>query len=203
MLHGFRHLPAYLDRRSQVELLAAVREVLAEAPLFRPSMPRSGKPFSVCMTNCGPLGWVSDKDAGYRYQRHHPQTGRPWPPIPEPLTALWADVADWLGDPEACLVNRYACGTKLGSHVDADEQETCAPVVSVSLGDDAVFHIGGLKRSDPKTRMVLKSGDIVVMGGTARLAYHGVDKILPGTSDLLAEGGRFNLTLRRVTKLKL
>lgn len=201
MLQGFRHYSGYLDLNAQEEILGLVRGVLEQAPLYRPSMPRSGKPFSVCMSNCGVLGWVSDKDGGYRYQRHHPETGRPWPTIPEPLLKVWENVADWPGDPEACLINHYASGTKLGSHVDADEQETRAPVVSISLGDDAIFHIGGLKRSDSKSRIVLKSGDVVVLGGSARLAYHGIDKIEAGTSDLLVEGGRFNLTMRRVSRL--
>ena len=132
-------------------------------------MPRSGKPFSVQMTNCGALGWVSDKAGGYRYQSTHPETGRPWPKIPDKLLALWADVADWPGNPEACLINYYAVGAKLGSHVDGDEVETGAPVVSVSLCDDAVFHVGGLKRRDPKTRIVLKSGDVLILGGRISL----------------------------------
>ncbi len=199
MLDGFRHLQGYFPHSEQVALVNMVYGILLESPLYRPKMPRSGKPFSVQMTNCGQLGWVSDKAGGYRYQAMHPQTGRPWPKMPDLLLALWANVAEWAGEPEACLINYYANGTKLGSHVDADEEETQAPVVSISLGDDAVFHVGGVKRTDPKTRIVLKSGDVVVLGGEARLAYHGIDKINAGTSALLKEGGRFNLTLRRVT----
>lgn len=202
MLGGFRHLEGYFDRSGQEQILAAVRQVVREAPFYRPAMPRSGNPFSVTMTNCGPLGWVSDKEGGYRYQRYHPTTGSPWPPIPDVLLQLWRDVAGWPGDPEACLINHYAAGTRLGSHVDADEAETRAPVVSVSLGDEAVFHVGGLKRGDAKTRMTLRSGDVVVLGGAARLAYHGIDRIVSGTSDLVAEGGRINLTMRRVTLLE-
>jgi len=153
------------------------------------------------MTNAGPLGWVTDKDGGYRYQPTHPVTGEPWPAIPDLLTRLWDEVANYPAPPEACLINFYSAKSKLGSHVDADEEDTLAPVVSVSLGDDAAFHIGGHKRSDPKVRMVLKSGDVVVLGGAARRAYHGVDRLLTGTSRLVPAGGRINLTLRRVTRL--
>ena len=197
---GFRQLPAYFGASAQVQLLAAVRAVIADAPLYIPVMPRTGKPMSVRMTNCGALGWVTDKDLGYRYQPVHPVTGRAWPAIPAALLELWSVVADYPAPPEACLVNYYSSTAKMGSHRDADEQEFSAPVVSVSLGDDAVFHIGGPRRTDAKTRMTLGSGDVVVLGGDARLAYHGIDRMLPGTSALLIEGGRINLTLRRVTK---
>jgi DNA oxidative demethylase len=163
-------------------------------------MPRTGKPFSVRMTNCGPLGWVSDKVGGYRYQAMHPTTGRPWPALPRRLLALWNEVTGWPRPPQACLINYYARGAKMGSHRDEDEEDHTVPVVSMSLGDDATFHIGGLKRSDPKRRLLLKSGDVVVLSGEARLAYHGVDRIHADTSRLLEEGGRFNLTLRRVTR---
>ena len=192
-------MPALLDARRQAELLAAVRNVVEAAPFYVPKMPRTGKPLSVTMTNAGTLGWVTDQDGGYRYQPTHPATGRPWPPIPDMLLRLWEWLARYPAPPEACLVNHYAADAKLGSHVDADEDDTNAPVVSLSLGDDAMFHIGGLKRTDPKTRIRLHSGDAVVLGGRARRAYHGIDRILPLTSDLLPEGGRINLTLRRVT----
>jgi alkylated DNA repair protein (DNA oxidative demethylase) len=198
-LPGFRHVPSYLDRDGQIALLAAVREVIRQAPLYIPTMPRSGKPLSVRMTNAGPLGWVSDKDGGYRYQRTHPVTGNPWPAMPALLLQLWNDLSGYHAPPEACLVNYYAGEARLGSHVDADEENTLAPVLSVSLGDAGIFHVGGLRRSDPKTRLTLNSGDVVVLAGTARFAYHGIDRVLAGTSDLLAEGGRINLTMRRVT----
>lgn len=200
ILSGFGHLPECLDAATQRALMQDVATVVAAAPLYRPSMPRSGKPFSVRMTNCGPLGWVSDK-TGYRYQGTHPETGGPWPAIPARLVALWKQLAYFPALPEACLVNHYAPGTKLGSHIDADEEETAAPVISISLGDDALFHIGGLRRTDPKTRLLLRSGDVVILGGTARLAYHGLDRLLPGTSDVVPCGGRINLTLRRVTRV--
>jgi alkylated DNA repair protein (DNA oxidative demethylase) len=198
-LPGFRYVPGYLDRDGQISLLAAVREVVRQAPLYIPTMPRSGKPLSVRMTNAGPLGWVSDKDGGYRYQATHPVTGSPWPAMPALLLQLWNDLSGYDAPPEACLVNYYAGEARLGSHVDADEENTLAPVLSVSLGDAGIFHVGGLKRSDPKTRLTLNSGDVVVLAGTARFAYHGIDRVLAGTSDLLPEGGRINLTMRRVT----
>jgi DNA oxidative demethylase len=197
---GWRHLPGWLGPERQRLLLAALRAAIADAPLVRPTMPRSGKAFSVLMTNCGPLGWVSDRDGGYRYQGTHPETGRPWPPIPERRAEDWQDVADYPAPPQACLVNYYAPGAKLGSHRDADEDDARAPVVSVSLGDDATFHLGGARRSDPKRPLVLRSGDVFVLGGASRDFYHGIDRIHPGTSCLLDEGGRFSLTLRRVTR---
>ncbi len=196
---GFRHLPGRLDASQQETLLAAVRDVIATAPLFVPTMPRTGKPFGVRMTNCGPLGWVSDKAGGYRYQSTHPTTGNRWPAMPPMLLGLWAELSGYPAPPEACLINYYAAGAKMGSHVDADEQDFSAPVLSVSLGDAAIFHVGGLKRNDAKQRIRLSSGDVVVLGGGARKAYHGIDRVFAGTSALLPEGGRINLTLRRVT----
>ena len=196
---GFRWLQQELDSAQQRSLLAAVREVMAAAPLFQPCMPRTGAPFGVRMTNCGPLGWVSDQARGYRYQATHPVTHRPWPPIPPEIMAVWDRLAEFHAPPEACLINFYDAGRKMGSHVDRDEQTFDAPVVSISLGDTATFHIGGLKRNDPKQRFKLCSGDVAVMGGASRLCFHGVDRVLAGTSSLLPEGGRINLTLRRVT----
>jgi alkylated DNA repair protein (DNA oxidative demethylase) len=197
-LPGFRHLTGYFGIPEQAALLSDLRAVLQAAPLFIPRMPRSGKPFSVRMSNCGTLGWVSDKEGGYRYQSTHPDTAQPWPAMPSRLVDLWDEVADFSNHPEACLINYYSGEARMGSHRDADEADFTAPVVSVSLGDDAVFHIGGRTRAGAKQRVLLKSGDVVVLGGEARLAYHGIDRVVPGTSSLLAEGGRFNLTLRRV-----
>jgi alkylated DNA repair protein (DNA oxidative demethylase) len=200
-LPGFRFIPGYLDRDRQRDLLAAIRAVIAEAPLYLPRMPRSGKPFSVQMTNCGPLGWVSDID-GYRYQPTHPVTGDAWPAIPAIVMEAWEALANYPHPPEACLVNYYAADTRLGLHQDKDEADFSAPVVSLSLGDAALFRIGGLERRDRTRALRLTSGDAVVLGGASRLAFHGVDRILSGTSAILPEGGRFNLTLRRVTAPK-
>jgi alkylated DNA repair protein (DNA oxidative demethylase) len=192
--------PQALDRKAQFALLAAIREVVAGAPLFTPTMPRSGTPMSVRMTNCGPLGWVTDKEGGYRYQAAHPETGKPWPAIPMMLLELWQNLAAYPAPPEACLVNYYAGNAKMGLHQDRDEVDFAAPVLSVSLGDTGIFRVGGRSRKDPTQKLELKSGDVVVLGGADRLAYHGIDRVLGGTSDLLPEGGRFNLTLRRVTR---
>jgi DNA oxidative demethylase len=189
--------PGYLDRAAQEQLLAQVRAVLQAAPLYTPRMPKSGKPMSVRMSNCGPLGWVTD-EAGYRYQPTHPETGRPWPAIPEVLLAAWRTLSAYPQPPDACLINYYDGGARMGLHQDRDEQNLAAPVVSLSLGDTCLFRIGGTARSGPTRSLRLASGDAIVLGGEARLAFHGVDRIVPGTSTLLAEGGRFNLTLRRV-----
>jgi DNA oxidative demethylase len=195
-----QHYPQQLDRAAQEALLAALRGVIDEAPLFTPTMPRSGKPMSVRMTNCGPLGWVTDKERGYRYQAMHPVTGRPWPAMPGMLLDLWRTLTGYKHPPEACLVNYYAGEARMGLHQDRDEEDFAAPVLSVSLGDIGVFRVGGRSRKDPTQKFELRSGDVFVLGGADRLAFHGIDPILPGTSDLLPEGGRFNLTLRRVTK---
>ena len=195
---GLCYYPGYLNHNGQVSLLAALDEVFAAAPLFTPRMPKSGRPFTVRMSNCGPLGWISDEN-GYRYEPAHPITGRPWPPIPEALMAMWRDLADYPHEPEACLINFYAPAAKMGLHQDRDEQDFAAPVVSLSLGDSCLFRVGGLKRNEPTHSFRLNSGDALVLGGGARLAFHGVDRIYPGTSILLAGGGRINLTMRRVT----
>ncbi len=191
--------PNYLDRVAQEALRDAVRDVVREAPLFQPRMPRTGKPFSVRMTNCGGLGWVSDAK-GYRYQPDHPETGAPWPPMPDALSAAWRALSGYAHPPEACLINFYDEAAKMGLHQDRDENEFDAPVLSISLGDSARFRIGGTTRGGATKSVELKSGDAFVFGGPARLAYHGIDRIYPGSSTLLAKGGRINLTLRRVTK---
>src|SRR5712671_4637504 len=197
-LSGLRVVPGYLDRAGQERLLAAVREVIRDAPVYTPRMPRSGKPMSVRMTNCGPLGWVTD-ERGYRYQAQHPETGAPWPPIPAVVLAAWAELAHYPHPPQACLINVYGPAARMGLHQDRDEADFAAPVVSLSLGDTCLFRIGGGKRGDPSRTLRLASGDAVVLGGQARLAFHGVDRIVPGTSTLLPQGGRINVTMRRVT----
>jgi DNA oxidative demethylase len=195
---GVVHVPGYLDRAAQGELVAALREAAKAAPFFQPRMPRTGKPFSVRMTNCGELGWVSD-ERGYRYQPQHPETGAPWPPMPPVLREAWEALADCPKPPQACLVNFYEASAKMGLHQDRDEQDFDAPVLSLSLGDTCVFRIGGVTRAGPTRSLKLQSGDALVFGGPARLAFHGVDRIIAGSSSLLPQGGRINLTLRRVT----
>jgi DNA oxidative demethylase len=191
--------PGYLSAPAQGQLVAILRDVIAAAPLFQPVMPRTGKPFSVRMTNCGSLGWVSDR-AGYRYQPLHPVTGAPWPAIPAMVMAAWQELAGYPHPPEACLVNWYAPGARMGLHQDRDEEDFAAPVVSLSLGDTGLFRIGGVERAGKTVSVKLASGDALVFGGPARLAHHGVDRLLAGTSPLLKDGGRINLTLRRVTR---
>ena len=193
-LEGFRHFPALLDRAEQEAIAAAVLAALEAAAPFEPVTP-GGKPFSVRMSNLGPLGWVSDR-SGYRYQPTHPVTGRPWPPIPEPVLAVWRTVSGVAVEPDACLVNLYGPGARMGLHQDRDEADFAVPVVSISLGDPAVFRIGAAG-GGPTTTLKLSSGDVCVLSGPARLARHGIDRVLSGGSTLLPGGGRINLTLRR------
>lgn len=195
---GLRYFPDFIDRGGQEQLVASIREIVAEAPLFVPAMPGTGKEMSVRMTNCGPLGWVTDKQRGYRYQPTHPVTGKPWPPIPAKLLDIWNRVAGSDKQPEACLVNFYDDSARMGLHQDRDEKDFGAPVVSISLGNACLFRIGGTNRKDPTMSMKLTSGDVFVIGGAGRLCFHGVDRIYPSTSTLLKNGGRINLTLRRV-----
>ncbi len=154
---------------------------------------------SVRMTNLGELGWVADR-AGYRYQARHPETGKPWPAMPASLLTLWRKVAGFPPLPQVCLVNYYGEGARMGLHQDCDENEFSAPVVSVSLGNTAIFRIGGLERTEKTKSFKLNSGDVLVMGGASRLRFHGVDRTIQGSSTLLDGNGRINLTLRRVTK---
>ena len=186
----------------QQHLLAEVLERLKEAPLYRPVMPGTAKPFSSEESNFGTLGWVSDKN-GYRYQPTHPVTGAPWPSIPPLLLELWAKI-NALPQPECCLVNLYRADAKMGLHQDLDEKDVSAAVIGVSLGDDALFRIGGKydggkwARGGKTVSVPLSSGDVIAFGGMARLAFHGIDRIRPGTSRLVPGGGRLSLTLRRV-----
>ena len=200
ILPGVRRFPGYLDRAAQGALRDVLTALLAAAPPFQPRMPRTGQPFSVRMTNCGPLGWVSDA-GGYRYQPTHPETGELWPPMPDALRAAWADLAPGAQPPEACLINFYDSKARMGLHQDRDEEDFSAPVVSISLGDTALFRIGGTSRKDPTVSFKLESGDAIIFGGPARLAFHGIDRVLAGSSTLLPAGGRINLTMRRVTKM--
>lgn len=201
---GFRYLPGLIAPAEQRQMVAELRRAVARAPFFTPEMPKTGRPFSVKMTNLGPLGWVSDRTGGYRYQPTHPVTGRPWPPIPPVILQLWRQVAGTPHAPEACLVNYYGPAARMGLHQDRDEEDLTAPVVSISFGETCRFRVGGLHRDDPTRSLKLASGDVVVLGGDSRLAFHGVDRLYPGTSTLLADwfpdGGRINLTLRRVTR---
>jgi len=192
---GFRLFPTALGPEAQAALLAEVLARVERAPFYRPVTP-GGKPMSVEMTNFGRLGWVTDAQ-GYRYQPTHPDTGEPWPDIPQALLDLWAEVAGASGPPDACLVNLYREGARMGLHQDKDEADFNFPVLSVSLGDTAVFRLGGASRRDPTASVRLASGDVCVLAGPARLAHHGIDRVLSGSSRLVPGGGRINLTLRR------
>lgn len=196
---GLVHAPGYLDRPAQERLRDALLAAMEVAPPFQPTMPRTGKPFSVRMTNLGSLGWVSDRERGYRYQPTHPVTEQPWPPMPGVLLRAWEELAGYPHPPEACLVNLYDTNARMGLHQDKDERAFDAPVLSISLGDTAIFRIGGASRGGPTRSIHLSSGDAFVFGGPARLVFHGIDRVMPGSSTLLAGGGRLNCTLRRVT----
>jgi alkylated DNA repair protein (DNA oxidative demethylase) len=184
----------YFSPAAQKSLLDAVLQRLQDAPLYRPVMPGTGKPFSVEESNFGELGWVADK-SGYHYQPLHPVTGRPWPNIPGALLALWDEIAA-APRPHCCLVNLYRGGARVGLHQDRDEGDLTAPVVGMSLGDSALFRIGGATRGGKTSSLTLASGDVVLFGGVARLAYHGIDRVRTGTSRLVPGGGRLSLTLR-------
>lgn len=198
--NGLIYAPGYFDEVAQRALLADVDAALAEAPLYRPTMPKTGKAFSVEMSNCGPLGWVSDRDGGYRYQATHPMTGRPWPPIPELALKAWRELSDYPALPDACLINFYDAAARMGLHQDSDEQDMQAPVLSLSLGASCIFRFGGTSRGGKTQAIELRSGDVLLLAGEARLAYHGVARLLPGTSRLIKDDGRINLTLRRVMR---
>lgn len=192
---GVRVLAGALGPDAQNALVADLRGVAVAAPFFRP-VTRRGKEMSVRMTSAGTCGWVSDR-RGYRYEPKHP-SGVDWPPIPESVLAIWRTVTGLGRNPDCCLVNYYGEGARMGLHQDRDEADFGWPVVSVSLGDDALFRVGGTERGDPTSSVWLRSGDIAVLDGPSRLAFHGIDRVRPGTSTLLENGGRINLTLRVV-----
>ncbi len=195
---GFAHYPLYFSPEEQVELINAVKAATKTAPFYQPTMPRTGAPLSVVMSNFGELGWVTDRNKGYRYEAVHPKTRASWPPLPDLLVKLWQDVANWHDQPEACLINWYKDGAKMGMHVDSDELAVNAPVVSVSLGDPATFRIGGPERGGSTQGIKLMSGDVVVLARAARQCHHAVSKVFYGESALVPKGGRINLTMRRV-----
>jgi alkylated DNA repair protein (DNA oxidative demethylase) len=190
-LHGFA-LPG------EGPLLAALNAVVAQAPLRHMVTP-GGYRMSVAMTNCGALGWVTDRK-GYRYAALDPESGIPWPAMPECFFQLARRAAEEGGfpgfAPDACLINRYEPGAKMSLHQDKDERDFGQPIVSVSLGLPAVFQFGGAARTDPALRVPLLHGDVVVWGGPARLFYHGVQPLKPGLHPVLG-GYRFNLTFRK------
>ena len=193
----------YLNAAARRQLMDEIAHILQKAPLFTPRMPRTGRSFSVRMSNAGSLGWVSDKERGYRYEPCHPRNGRPWPAMPRMLLELWRELTDYAAPPQAALINYYAPGARLGLHVDRDEEALNAPLVSVSLGAVARFRLGGRRRRDPTISFELRAGDVLVLSGPARLLYHGVERIYPQRGEALPKSigpGRINITLRRVTR---
>lgn len=194
-LGGIDIFQGLLDPLQQVSLVDDLRAVIRVAPLFAPVTAR-GKAMSVRMTSAGRLGWVSDR-AGYRYQDRHPD-GMAWPEIPARVLDLWRALVSDTRLPDCCLINFYGEGARMGLHQDRDEVDFTWPVLSMSLGDEGLFRVGGVERGGPTSSVWLKSGDVLRMGGQARLAYHGVDRIRFGSSRLLPRGGRINLTLRVV-----
>lgn len=196
MINGARFHPGWSGPEAQAALVAAMRDVVRAAPLIAPETP-GGRKMSVRMTAAGRVGWISDR-RGYRYSPTHPD-GQPWPPIPDPVLAIWRALSGCAVDPDCCLINFYAPGARMGLHQDRDEGDFGFPVLSVSLGDDGLFRIGGRDRRDTTRSIWLRSGDVVVLEGVSRLAWHGIDRIRPQSSRLLAQGGRINLTLRVVS----
>lgn len=194
-LRGAEVWQGYLSPAEQAALVEELRAIARAAPFFQPSTPR-GQQMSVRMTAAGKYGWVSDY-RGYRYEPRHP-SGLPWPPIPASVLAVWREVTGLSREPDCCLINYYGEGARMGLHQDRDEADFSWPVVSISLGDDGLFRVGGTERGGRTESLWLKSGDAAVLGGEARLAFHGVDRIRFGSSALLPEGGRINLTLRVV-----
>jgi len=195
-IRGVQVFQNWLNRAAQETMIKEIRDVVARAPLFTPTT-ASGRQMSVQMTSAGQFGWVSDR-AGYRYARWHPN-GNAWPPIPPSVQNLWRQIVGGPRDPECCLINLYRDTAKMGLHQDRDEADFSHPVMSISLGDDGQFRIGQTTRGGATESLWLRSGDVVVMRGDARLVYHGIDKIRPGSSTLLTGGGRLNLTLRVAT----
>ena len=195
VLKGARVLHNALAPDRQAALVEAVCEVVRVAPFLIPETP-GGRKMTVRMTSAGSLGWLSDS-RGYRYETRHP-SGAPWPPIPEIAQEVWRNWSGVDRPPDCCLVNFYGEGARMGLHQDRDEGDLRWPVVSISLGDDALFRIGGTARRDPTESVWLRSGDVVVLDGPARLAFHGIDRLRFRSSNLLRDGGRINLTLRVV-----
>jgi DNA oxidative demethylase len=193
LLRGFALL--FVDN-----ILVVLGDITAQAP-FRHMTTPWGAAMSVAMTNCGDAGWLADR-AGYRYDRIDPETGQPWPAMPECFRALASRAADQAGyagfAPDACLINRYLPSTRLRLHQDRDERVYSHPIVSVSLGRPAIFQFGGLKRCDPVRNFPVRHGDVVVWGGVSRLAYHGVAELKAGEHALIGEQ-RINLTFRRAS----
>ena len=191
-IRGFDVHKGYLDKLSQTALIEEIRRIAAKAPMFPPQTP-GGKPMSVKITSAGKMGWSSDK-SGYHYTSCHPN-GTAWPAIPETIVALWHQLTKLEREPDCCLINYYGEGARMGMHQDRDEADFDQPVISISLGDEALFRIGSETKGGKTESLWLRSGDVIRLGGAARLIHHGIDRIKSGSSTLLKNGGRISLTL--------
>ncbi len=191
---GVYYFPEALSKNETDLIRQEVKKIAAQAPFFTPKMPKTGKEFSVKMTNAGALGWVSDQEGGYRYQDFHPKTKKPWPQIPEIILTKWQKYAKMELEPDCCLINHYDLDAKMGLHTDNDEKDFSFPVLSFSLGASALFRIGGLARNDKTSSLRLNDGDIIMFGGQSRLIYHGIDRVYKNSGF----DHRLNLTLRKV-----
>jgi alkylated DNA repair protein (DNA oxidative demethylase) len=195
-VRGVNVFKGLLSKDEQLAMVEDLRAVAQAAPFFTPKT-ASGQSMSVKMTSAGRFGWVSDAK-GYRYETQHP-SGVAWPEIPQSVLSVWNAVSRSERNPESCLINYYSSSAKMGLHQDRDEKDFSAPVVSISLGDSALFRIGNETRGGSTESVWLESGDVCVLGGPARLLFHGIDRVKPNTSTLLTNGGRINVTLRVVT----
>lgn len=198
---GITVLPNFLSQRDQIKFVETTRQIVSEAPLTAPKM-WNGSKFKVKVTSCGSYGWFAD-ERGYKYLTKHPLTQKPFPKMPKVFYDFAKKCAEEVllvnYKPQTCLINYYQNETgRLGLHVDDTEEDLTSPIVTLSLGDSCVFVVGGLERKDKIQKIVLHSGDVVIMHRQGRMLYHGVEKLLPGTSKLLRTGGRLSLTFRKV-----
>ena len=195
-IRGVNFWDSWLSKSRQFQILKDLRAIVAKAPLFKPVIP-GGKKMSVRITSARDLGWVADS-SGYRYEPKHPD-GINWPPIPQSVLEVWEILSGSSRKPDCCLLNFYQAGARMCMHQDLDEANLTEPVISISLGDDALFRIGSPTKGGKTDSILLRSGDVIRLGEEARLIYHGIDRINSGSSTLLKNGGRINLTLRVVT----
>ena len=194
IIKGIDYFPRFLNKEVLDDILQDIEGAVKLAPFLTPTMPKTGKSFSVKITNMGDFGWVSDKKDGYRYQKYHPVNNRKWPKISNNIIEIWQKLTGLEVKPDCCLINYYDLNAKMGLHIDNDEKNFSYPVLSISIGASALFRFAGLKRSDPSKSIKLHNGDVIILSGPARLIYHGIDKIYKDTN----MDYRINLTLRKI-----
>jgi alkylated DNA repair protein (DNA oxidative demethylase) len=194
VIPGLDYFPNYLSIKEIDLLNEEINLAIKQAPFFVPTMPKTAKKFSVKITNMGNLGWVSDRVSGYRYQDYHPVNYKKWPKISDNIINIWQTLTNLKERPDCCLINHYDKNAKMGLHVDNDENDFSYPVLSISLGNSALFRFGGLKRNDKTKSFKLNNGDALMMHGPARLIYHGIDKVYASNNF----NHRINLTLRKI-----